>query len=160
MDTQSFEFPKWLQNRIGYTIIQVSVMTVYPSSVTDHFYNPWPVFRFNRSLYCKTPSHGFLIDIYFVHLFSQDWCGAIVEFRMRGWGGSLPTHHCLTVPLQGLLVDRFGQEVGRLFRSVDVVDGDLPLSHVIVEVVQSRRMDTQSFQKLEWLCIQSGFGFL
>ena len=41
------------------------------------------------------------------------------------------------MPLQGLLVDRFGQEVGRLFRSVDVVDGDLPSSHVIAEVVQT-----------------------
>ena len=40
------------------------------------------------------------------------------------------------MPLQGLLVDRFGQEVGGLFRSVNVVDGDLPSSHVIAEVVQ------------------------
>ena len=49
----------------------------------------------------------------------------------------LPTHHCLTVPLQGLLVDCFVQEVGELFCSVDVVDGDLPSSHVIAEVVQT-----------------------
>ena len=49
----------------------------------------------------------------------------------------LPTHHRLTVPLQDLLVDRFGQEVGGLFRRVDVVDGDLPSSHVIAEVVQT-----------------------
>ena len=41
------------------------------------------------------------------------------------------------VPLQGLLVDRFGQEVGGLFRSVNVVDGDLPSSHVIMEMVQT-----------------------
>ena len=41
------------------------------------------------------------------------------------------------VPLQGFLVDRFGQEVGGLFRSVDVVDGDLPSSQVITEVVQT-----------------------
>ena len=41
------------------------------------------------------------------------------------------------MPLQGLLVDIFGQEVGGLFRSVDVVDGDIPSSHVIAEVVQT-----------------------
>ena len=41
------------------------------------------------------------------------------------------------VPLQDILVDRFGQEVGKLFRSVDLVDGDLPSSHVIAEVVQT-----------------------
>ena len=41
------------------------------------------------------------------------------------------------MPLQCLLVDRFGQEVGGLFRSVDVVDGDVPSSHVITEVVQT-----------------------
>ena len=39
--------------------------------------------------------------------------------------------------LQGLLADRFGQEVNELFRSVDVVDGDLPSSHVIPELVQT-----------------------
>ena len=112
-------------------------MTVYPFSLTDHFYNLWPVFRFTWSLYCNTPSHGFLIDIDFVHLFAQDWGGDIVEFRMMDWGGSLPTHHCLKVPLQGLLVDCFGQEVGGLFRSFNVVDGDLPSSHVIKKVVQT-----------------------
>ena len=41
------------------------------------------------------------------------------------------------VPLQGLLVDHFGQKVGGLFRSDDVVDGDLPSSHVIAKVVQT-----------------------
>ena len=41
------------------------------------------------------------------------------------------------MPLQGLLVDRFGQEVGGLFCSVDVVDGDLSSSHIIVELVQT-----------------------
>ena len=41
------------------------------------------------------------------------------------------------MPLQGLLVDRFGQEVDGLFRSVDVLGGDLPLSHLIAEVVQT-----------------------
>ena len=56
---------------------------------------------------------------------------------MRDRGGSLPPHNCLTVPLQSLLVDRFGQEVSGLFRSVDVVDGDIPSSHVIAEVVQT-----------------------
>ena len=40
------------------------------------------------------------------------------------------------MPLQGLLVDIFGQEVGGLFRSVDVVDGYFPSSHIIAEVVQ------------------------
>ena len=39
--------------------------------------------------------------------------------------------------LQGLLVNRFGQEFGGLFRSVNVVDGDLPSSHVIAELVQT-----------------------